>query len=70
MSAAYLPVVEPLTAAGCHVTARILLKGSPVSVAASIYAARPHEIARDWFRNVSTGTGATFGVQAKRSTPP
>lgn len=52
MSNAYLPIIRPLVSGGCAVTARVLLRGSPVSVAASLYAARAHEIPRDWFRQV------------------
>ena len=57
MSTAYLPVVEPLHAAGCHAVGRVLLKGSPVSVAATLYAARAHDINREWFADVARHTG-------------
>lgn len=61
MSTSYLPIVEPLTEAGCRATVRVLLKGSPVSVAATVYAAQAHEISHDWFENVRADLGISLG---------
>lgn len=61
MSTTYLPIVEPLTDAGCRATVRVLLKGSPVSVAATVYAARAHEIPHDWFESLRKDLGISFG---------
>jgi len=61
MSIAYLPIVEPLTEGGCRATVRVLLKGSPVSVAATVYAARAHDISLDWFENLRTNLGISLG---------
>jgi hypothetical protein len=60
MSTTYLPIVEPLTDAGCRATVRVLLKGSPVSVAATVYAARAHEIPHDWFENLRNDLGISL----------
>ncbi|HEX8769038.1 MAG TPA: HIRAN domain-containing protein [Jatrophihabitans sp.] len=60
MSTYYLPIVQPLTAAGCHAVVRVLLKGSPVSVAATVYAARAHEIPREWFHNLQSDLGISL----------
>ena len=61
MSGAFLPLVEPLTAAGCRTTVRALLKGSPVSVAATVYAARAHEISHAWFERLQNDLGISLG---------
>lgn len=50
MSTAYLPIVEPFTDASARPVVRVLLIGSPVSVAATVYAARAHEIPHEWFK--------------------
>ncbi len=61
MSDAYLPLVAPLTTAGCRATVRVLLKGSPVSVAATVYAARAHEIPNEWFDDLRENLGISLG---------
>jgi hypothetical protein len=57
MSTSLLPVVSPFHDAGCRVVARALLKGSPVSVAATLYVTREREIDRAWFDRVASDTG-------------
>lgn len=60
MSNSYLPIVEPLSAAGCRTVVRVLLTGSPVSVAATIYAAKAHELSHEWFADLESELGVSL----------
>lgn len=60
MSNSYLPIVEPLSAAGCRTVVCALLTGSPVSVAATIYAARAHEVSHEWISALETELGISL----------